>query len=131
MQSPHDFTETSVACRLPWFIRMSRIRIAPAWAFIGALVLANSACEHKGCDEVLKICRADFGNEPEAPQTQSTSRDDLKTTLGRLEARVQWPTEALGSTYARRASKVERHGVEKTAKRQAGVAEQTDGWNRT
>lgn len=120
-----------MACRLLCLVTMSRSRIALALAFVGALVLASPACEHKGCDEALKICRADFGNEAKASQTQSASQDDLKTALGRLQAKVQWPTEAPRSTYARSASKVERGGVGKTAKRQAGVAEQTDVSNRT
>jgi hypothetical protein len=120
-----------MACRLLWVMSMSRIRIALALAFVGALVLASSACEHKGCGEALKICRADFGNDPRAPQTQSASTDDLKTALGRLQAKVQWPAETPGNTYARRAIKVERDGVGKTGKRQAGGAEQTAGSNRT
>ena len=90
-----------MARRLLCVARMSRMRIALALAFVAALVLASSACEHKGCDEALKICRADFGNEPNASQTQSASTDDLKTALGRLQAKVQWPTEAPENAYAR------------------------------
>jgi hypothetical protein len=112
-------------------IRMSGSRTALALAFVGALVLESSACEQKRCDEQLKVCRADFGNEPKAQQAQSASTDDLKTALGRLEATVQWPTEAPRSTYVRNASKGERAGVGKTAKRQAGVARQTAVSNRT
>ncbi len=110
---------------------MSRMRIALAWAFAGALVLASSACKHEGCDEAMKICRADFDNETKAPQTQSASTDDLKMALGRLQAKVQWPTETAGNRYARRASKVERDGVGKAARRQTGVAKQTADSNRT
>jgi hypothetical protein len=111
---------------------MSEMRTALAWIFVGFLVLANSACEHKDCDEAMNICRADFGNQPKAAQTQVDSMDGLKTALARLQARVQWPSEAFGKPLARSASEVDRDGVGKTAKsHQDRVAKQAHGSNRT
>ena len=108
------------------------MRIALAWAFVGALVLANTACEHGECDPAVKICRADFGDHPKAAKTQAASMDGLKMALARLQAKVQWPTEGPPeSSFATRASRVNKDGVGKTAKRQTGVAKQTPGSNRT
>jgi hypothetical protein len=109
---------------------MSRIQMALAWAFAAALVLTNSACEHKACDEALKICRADFGNERKATRPQVTNMDGLKTALTHLQAKVPWPTEGPADPLTTRSSKVDKDGVGKAAKRQAGV-EQAAGSHRT
>jgi hypothetical protein len=107
------------------------MRIALAWAFVGALGLANTACEHEECDEAVKLCRADFGDHRKAAQIQAASMDGLKTALARLQAKVQWPTEGPANPLATRASRFNKDGVGKTAERQAGVAKQTPGSNRT
>ena len=128
--SPHGCTRTSVARCLLSPTSMSRTRIALAWAFAAALVLTNSACEHKTCDEALRICRADFGNERKVPRPQVAGMDGLKTALARLQAKVPWPTEGPTDPLTTRSSKVDKDGVGKAAKRQAGV-EQAAGSHRT
>jgi len=129
--SPHGCRRMSVACRLLWLRSMGRTQIALTWAFAAAFVLASTGCGHKACDEALKICLADNGNESKAPRPQAASMDGLKTALARLQAKVEWPTEGPGDPLATRASKVDKEEVEKTAKRKSGVAEQTSDSSRT
>ena len=106
---------------------MGRTGIALAWAFAAALVVADSACGHKECDDALKICRADFGNRIQAPPTQMLSMGGLKTALARLHAKVPWPTEVAGDPSGGAMRKIDRGKAGQLEKKHSKAAKQTVG----
>ena len=111
--SSHNYIANSLARHLLWLATKSRMRTVVAWAFIGALIVTNPACEHNECDDAVRICRANFGKRTQAPPTQMLGMGGLKTTLARLHAKVPWPTETARDPSVGAGSKIEAGQLEK------------------
>lgn len=84
---------------------MSRILTTLASVCLGTLVLAGTGCEDKACQDSLKTCKSDLGQEQKTNATDMTTISGLKSQLAQSEAKVQELTKENEALKAPKGSK--------------------------
>jgi hypothetical protein len=84
---------------------MSRILTTLASVCLGTLLLAGTGCDDKVCQDSLKTCKNDLGQEQKTNATDMTTINGLKSQLAQSEAKVQELTKENETLKAPKGSK--------------------------
>jgi len=89
---------------------MAKIPIAAATGILGAVLLGQSSCGRKECEDAVNICRIDRGSQTKASSSTADSVGALKKALAQTVAKVQWPVESSEYPVGWRTSEVGKTG---------------------